>query len=90
MIRMDLSLILTEILQAELARREKIPTKLEPLKRQKWVCKCGNAVFGGGDFRSVIVTAGRVWCRICCPGGRPNYYSENGRAASVPMEQKPA
>jgi hypothetical protein len=86
--RIDLSDVPTAALRAELARRERAAEG--PPKRWKWVCRCGNTVFGGGDFSKVFVDAGRVWCRVCIPNDRPVFYGTPDRPASVPMEQQPA
>jgi hypothetical protein len=86
----ELSSIPTRDLRAELARRELVACKAKPLQRYKWVCNCGNVVFSGGDLSTVFAEAGHVWCRICIPGCRRVLYDEEGKAASVPMEQMPA
>lgn len=86
---LDLSAIPTKLLRAELARRELVSPKVAPLKRQKWVCKCGNVAFGGGDLSTIFAESSRVWCRICIPNCRVNFYGENGTVASIPMQQHP-
>lgn len=62
---LDLTFIPTELLRAELARRE-LASSLKSKRAarvvlQKWVCKCGNVAFGGGDLSTVFAESGRVW-----------------------------
>lgn len=87
---LDLSAIPTKLLRAELARRELASPKVVHPPRQKWICKCGNVAFGGGDLSTIFAESGRIWCRICIPNCRINYYGENGTVASTPMQQQPA
>jgi hypothetical protein len=92
----DLSDIPTPLLRAELARRSMAEGRGQgerPSKgaRWKWVCaKCTNTVYGGGDLHTVFAESGRVWCRICIPDCRINFYGANGTERSVPMQQLPA
>lgn len=86
----DLSTIPTKLLRAELARRELAAPKASPIVSQKWVCKCGNSVVSGGDLSTIFAESGRVWCRICIPGCRINFYGGSGTKPSIPMQQLPA
>lgn len=93
MIDLDLSQVPTEALRAELARRRLASGRrdeTEIIEQRMWVCKCGNKAYGGEDLSKVFAQSGRVWCRVCYPSTRLEFYGRPGRPKSVPMVEHPS
>lgn len=88
--KINLRYIPTTELRAELARRSFTEPKVEPVKPQKWVCQCGNTVYGGASFAAAFVLYDSVWCRICIPNGLPHIYGDQGPIADRAMVQMDA
>ena len=89
----DLSTVPTGQLRAELARRERqdADEALVIERPQKWVCRCGNVVYGGGDISKLRYHFARAWCRVCYPRFSDIIlYEKPGVPASVPMVQMDA